>query len=67
MAAHYTAPLLVVVGTTLGMLIADVPAVFAGDKLANKIPMRLVHSIAAAVFAALGIATLFGVGKSLGF
>jgi putative Ca2+/H+ antiporter (TMEM165/GDT1 family) len=40
MAAHYAAPLLVVMGTTLGMLIADVPAVFAGDKLANKIPMR---------------------------
>jgi Ca2+/H+ antiporter, TMEM165/GDT1 family len=67
MAAHYTAPIMVVVGTTLGMLIADVPAAFAGDKLANKIPMRLVHSIAATVLAALGIATLFGVGKSLGF
>lgn len=67
MAAHYTAPLLVVVGTTLGMLIADVPAVFAGDKLANKIPMKLVHSIAAAVFAALGIATLMGAGAKFGF
>ena len=43
MAAHYASPLLVVIGTTLGMLIADVPAVFVGDKLANKIPMRLVH------------------------
>ena len=53
MAAHYTEPLMVVIGTTLGMLIADVPAVFAGDKLANKIPMKLVHSIAAAVFALL--------------
>ena len=67
MAAHYTAPLLVVIGTTLGMLIADVPAVFAGDKLANKIPMKLVHSIAAAVFAALGIATLMGAGAKFGF
>ena len=67
MAAHYADPLLVVVGTTLGMLIADVPAVFVGDKLANKIPMRLVHSIAAAVFAALGIATLLGAGASFGF
>jgi len=36
MAAHYAAPLMVVIGTTLGMLIADVPAVFAGDKLATK-------------------------------
>ena len=67
MAAHYSAPLMVVIGTTLGMLIADVPAVFAGDKLANKIPMKLVHSIAAGVFALLGVATLMGAGSSLGF
>ncbi|MGA0049739.1 MAG: TMEM165/GDT1 family protein, partial [Burkholderiaceae bacterium] len=66
MAAHYTAPLMVVMGTTLGMLIADVPAVFAGDKLANKIPMKLVHTIAAAVFLALGVATLLGVGAKFG-
>jgi putative Ca2+/H+ antiporter (TMEM165/GDT1 family) len=67
MAAHYAAPLLVVIGTTLGMLIADVPAVFLGDKLANKIPMKLVHSIAAAIFAILGIATLLGAGAGFGF
>lgn len=67
MAAHYASPLLVVVGTTLGMLIADVPAVFLGDKLANKIPMKLVHTIAAGIFALLGIATLLGAGKGLGF
>jgi putative Ca2+/H+ antiporter (TMEM165/GDT1 family) len=66
MAAHYTAPLMVVIGTTLGMLIADVPAVFAGDKLANKIPMKLVHSIAAAVFALLGVVTLMGAGSKFG-
>jgi putative Ca2+/H+ antiporter (TMEM165/GDT1 family) len=57
---------MVVMGTTLGMLIADVPAVFAGDKLANKIPMKLVHTIAAAVFLALGVATLLGVGAKFG-
>lgn len=67
MAAHYAAPLLVVIGTTLGMLIADVPAVFVGDKLANRIPMRLVHTIAAAVFALLGVATLLGAGARFGF
>lgn len=67
MAAHYPSALLVVIGTTLGMLIADVPAVFAGDKLANKIPMKLVHSIAAGVFALLGVATLLGAGAKLGF
>jgi putative Ca2+/H+ antiporter (TMEM165/GDT1 family) len=67
MAAHYPNPLLVVAGTTLGMLIADVPAVFVGDKLANKIPMKLVHSVAAGIFAILGIATFLGAGKGLGF
>lgn len=66
MAAHYASPLLVVAGTTLGMLIADVPAVFAGDKLAAKIPMKLVHSIAAGIFALLGAATLLGAGAQLG-
>ena len=49
-----------------GILIADVPAVFIGDKLATKIPMKLVHGIAAAIFAILGLATLFGAGASLG-
>jgi putative Ca2+/H+ antiporter (TMEM165/GDT1 family) len=67
MAAHYPNPLWVVAGTTLGMLIADVPAVFVGDKLAAKIPMKLVHSIAAAIFALLGAATLLGAGATLGF
>ncbi len=67
LAAHYAAPLLVVAGTTLGMLIADVPAVFAGEKLAAKIPMKLVHSIAAGVFAVLGVMTLMGAGTGFGF
>ncbi|PUE55623.1 TMEM165/GDT1 family protein [Limnohabitans parvus] len=66
MAAHYASPVMVVIGTTLGMLIADVPAVFVGDKLANKIPMKLVHSIAAGVFAILGVATLLGAGARFG-
>lgn len=67
MAAHYASPLMVVIGTTLGMLIADVPAVFVGNKLASKIPMKLVHSIAAAIFSLLGFATLLGAGSKLGF
>ena len=67
MAAHYADPLLVVIGTTLGMLIADVPAVFVGDKLATRIPMKLVHTIAAAIFAVLGALTLLGAGSEFGF
>jgi len=67
MAVHYAAPLMVVVGTTLGMLIADVPAVFVGDRLAQRIPMRLVRGVAAVIFAALGVATLWGAGEAFGF
>lgn len=66
MAAHYPTPVLVVAGTTLGMLIADVPAVFVGDRLATRIPMRLVHTVAALIFAVLGVATLTGLGKQFG-
>jgi len=66
MAAHYSSTLLVVAGTTLGMLIADVPAVFLGERLATRIPLKLVHSIAALIFALLGVATLLGLGQSLG-
>ncbi len=67
MAAHFSQAVMVVVGTTLGMLIADVPAVFIGDRLSGRIPMRLVHGVAAAIFAALGVATLLGAGANLGF
>jgi putative Ca2+/H+ antiporter (TMEM165/GDT1 family) len=66
MAAKFASPWLVVAGTTLGMLIADVPAVFAGDRLSARIPMRLVHGVAAAIFAALGVATLLGAGARFG-
>lgn len=67
LAAHYPNAWQVVIGTTLGMLLADVPAVFIGDKLALKIPMKLVHSIAAGIFLILGVATLSGAGTKLGF
>jgi Ca2+/H+ antiporter, TMEM165/GDT1 family len=63
LAAHYAVPLLVVIGTTLGMLIADVPAVFIGNKFAAKIPMKLVHTIAAGIFAVMGFLTLLKVEK----
>ncbi|MBE2262042.1 MAG: TMEM165/GDT1 family protein [Burkholderiaceae bacterium] len=66
MAAHYASPWVVVTGTTLGMLLADVPAVFVGDKLSQRIPMKLVHSVAAGIFAVLGVATLAGAGAGFG-
>jgi Ca2+/H+ antiporter, TMEM165/GDT1 family len=66
LAAHYAAPFEVVVGTTLGMLIADVPAVFVGNKFAARIPMKLVHSIAAAIFTVMGVLTLIGIDQLMG-
>nr|WP_315254168.1 TMEM165/GDT1 family protein [uncultured Duganella sp.] len=66
LAARYHSMIAVVAGTTLGMMLANVPAVYFGDKIANKISLKLVHGIAALIFAALGVATLLGAGASLG-
>ena len=60
LAAQYQAFVTVVAGTTLGMMIANVPAVLVGDRLAHRMPVRLVHIIAAVLFAALGVAALAG-------
>lgn len=65
LAAQYQALGLVVLSTTLGMMIANAPAVFLGERIAHKIPVRLVHGIAAAIFAVLGIATLLSAGWGL--
>jgi putative Ca2+/H+ antiporter (TMEM165/GDT1 family) len=62
LAARYTEVVQVVIGTTLGMMLANVPAVFLGDRIARKISMKLVHSIAAAIFCILGLLTLFNIG-----
>lgn len=67
LAAQYHAFLPVVAGTTFGMMIANVPAVFLGKKIAHRMPVKLVHGIAAVIFAILGIATLLGAGSALGF
>ncbi len=67
MAARFDTAWVVVVGTTLGMLIANVPAVYLGERLAGRIPMTLVHRIAAGLFAVMGVMTLLGAGAELGF
>lgn len=60
LAAKYPADLLsVVVGTTAGMMIADVPAVLFARTIAQKVPLKLVHGIAAVIFIAIGVVTLF--------
>lgn len=65
LAARFDAFVAVVIGTTLGMLIANVPAVLAGDRIAQRIPVTLVHGIAAVLFALLGLALLFDIGAPL--
>jgi len=59
LAARFESLPTVVVGTTLGMLIADVPVVFAGRLAADRIPFKAVRIAAAALFAALGVWVLF--------
>lgn len=66
LAAQYQTFILVVLGTTLGMMIANVPVVFAGEQLAQRIPVRLVHIIAAVIFWVLGLLTLLGEVESMG-
>jgi putative Ca2+/H+ antiporter (TMEM165/GDT1 family) len=56
----------VIAGTTFGMMVANVPAVLVGGKLAQKLPVKLVHTVAAVIFAALGIATLVAGGALFG-
>jgi Ca2+/H+ antiporter, TMEM165/GDT1 family len=58
LAARFAELWAVVAGTTLGMMIANVPVVLLGDVVAKKVPMKLVHGMAAAIFVVLGLATL---------
>ena len=67
LAARFHTVLPVVVGTTFGMMLANVPAVFVGDRLAHRMPVRLVRTIAALIFALLGVLTLAGAGVRFGF
>ncbi|MDQ2990215.1 MAG: TMEM165/GDT1 family protein [Pseudomonadota bacterium] len=67
LAARYESTVAVVAGTTFGMMLANVPAVLFGERIARKVPLKLVHGIAAAMFALLGVGTLLGAGASFGF
>jgi len=60
LAAQYHALVSVVLGTTFGMMLANVPAVLAGHALAHRIPLNAVRVVAALIFAALGVFALFG-------
>ena len=62
LAARFPSLSAVVAGTTVGMMLANVPAVLVGDKAAGRLPIRVIHGIAAVLFAVLGVLTLLGVG-----
>jgi putative Ca2+/H+ antiporter (TMEM165/GDT1 family) len=61
LAARFQDLLPVVAGTTLGMLLANVPVVFFGDALAKKMPLKIIHRITAGIFLVMGAAILFGI------
>jgi putative Ca2+/H+ antiporter (TMEM165/GDT1 family) len=59
LAARYTDLVPVVLGTTLGMMLANAPVVWLGDKLVKRVPIRLVHVVSAVIFLVLGVLALF--------
>jgi Ca2+/H+ antiporter, TMEM165/GDT1 family len=60
LAVRYESVVAVIFGTTLGMMIANVPAVYLGEVAARRLPIRLVHVIAALVLFVLGVVVLIG-------
>ncbi|OGA18760.1 MAG: hypothetical protein A3I63_07925 [Betaproteobacteria bacterium RIFCSPLOWO2_02_FULL_66_14] len=58
LAARFDSLVAVVMGTTAGMILANAPVAFFGDALAKRLPVRMVHIVAALVFAALGIGVM---------
>jgi putative Ca2+/H+ antiporter (TMEM165/GDT1 family) len=62
LAAKYASLWAVVAGTTLGMMLANVPAVLVGEAAAKSLPLGVVRGVAAVIFAVLGLLVLFGMG-----
>ena len=60
LAAQYTAFYEVVAGTTIGMMLANVPAVLLGERLTKRVPVRVVQVLSAAIFVVFGIIVLIG-------
>jgi putative Ca2+/H+ antiporter (TMEM165/GDT1 family) len=58
LAARFQSLATVTLGTTLGMLIANVPVVLFGDAIARRLPLKIVRLVAALLFVALGVAAL---------
>jgi putative Ca2+/H+ antiporter (TMEM165/GDT1 family) len=62
LAARFEAFYPVVIGTTLGMMLANIPAVLIGDRIADRLSVKAIRITAAVVFAVLSVLTLAGVG-----
>ncbi len=60
LAAQYKAYLWVVAGTTLGMMLANAPVVWLGERITRRVPIRVVHGISAVIFLVLGLFALLG-------
>ncbi|WP_297425395.1 TMEM165/GDT1 family protein [uncultured Acinetobacter sp.] len=58
LAARFDSLVWVMLGTTLGMMLANAPAVFIGNKLADKLPISLIHKVSAVIFLSIGMWTL---------
>ena len=58
LAARYDSLVEVVLGTTLGMMLANIPAVWMGEALASRVNMKVMHRVAAGLFVLLGILAL---------
>ena len=56
--ARYDDVVSVTIGTTLGMMLANAPAVWVGQKFTKRVPIKWVHLVAAMTFIAIGLATL---------
>lgn len=59
LAARYASLAMVVAGTTVGMMLANVPVVFFGDAISKRVPLGLIRKVTAAAFAVLGVIGLF--------
>lgn len=58
LAARFDSILAVLAGTTLGMMLANAPAVFIGDRLANRLPIALIHKVTALIFLIVGLGVI---------
>ncbi|MDT3714440.1 MULTISPECIES: TMEM165/GDT1 family protein [Pseudomonas] len=67
LAAQYPHLIMVIIGTTLGMLIANVPVVLAGNFAAEKLPLTLIRRLAATAFVVLAIVAVYSAMKTSGW